>query len=183
MAQSPNSKLARSVLPEPLYRALVHVFEQGISGCMLVGGTALAGYYAGHRRSDDLDLFVRDADAHKATTLAVQTLQDLGASRTDLQHSLQFYSGSYGLSGHDFTVQAVLDANGFAVGNAMNWMLPMSVLVLPLIVMQFFQARSGDLEVVLTWPMAVRILIYLTLGFMFVLLGEDGGQPFIYFQF
>ena len=25
---------------------------------MLVGGTALAGFYAGHRRSDDLDLFV-----------------------------------------------------------------------------------------------------------------------------
>ena len=57
LARKPESGLAAEVLPPPLYRALTHVFAQGIDGAMLVGGTALAGYYAGHRRSDDLDLF------------------------------------------------------------------------------------------------------------------------------
>ena len=46
---------------------------------MLVGGTALAGYYAGHRRSDDLDLFVRDEAACRAAVLAVKSLVTLGA--------------------------------------------------------------------------------------------------------
>ena len=40
MALAPDSRLARRVLPGPLYRALTHVFAQGISGCMLE--TALA---------------------------------------------------------------------------------------------------------------------------------------------
>ena len=118
MAPTPSSELAVSVLPGPLYRALVHVFAQGIDRCMLVGGTALAGYYAGHRRSDDLDLFVRDAAAHKAATLAVRSLRDLGARITELQGSHQFYSGVYQLDDHHFTVQVVLDSHLFEVGGA-----------------------------------------------------------------
>ena len=43
MAPQPDSKLAASVLPGPLYEALVHVYAQGVAGSMLVGGTALAG--------------------------------------------------------------------------------------------------------------------------------------------
>ena len=52
LEQKPKSRLAADVLPAPLHRALTHVFSSGLSGCMLVGGTALAGYYAAHRRSD-----------------------------------------------------------------------------------------------------------------------------------
>ena len=66
LAREPQSSLAEQVLPGPLYQALTHVFGQGVSGCMLVGGTALAGYYAGHRRSDDLDLFTEDAFSQRA---------------------------------------------------------------------------------------------------------------------
>ena len=72
----PDAELAKRVLPAQLHAALAHVFAQGIRDRMLVGGTAIAGYYAGHRRSDDLDLFVRDAKAHRATVLAV------GSTRT-----------------------------------------------------------------------------------------------------
>jgi alginate O-acetyltransferase complex protein AlgI len=71
----------------------------------------------------------------------------------------------------------------FELGVAASWLLPMAVLVLPLMAMQVAQAMSDDLEVVLRWPPIVRVGVYLVLGFMIVLLGEDGGQPFIYFQF
>ena len=74
-------------------------------------------------------------------------------------------------------------AGPFDAGVATGWLLPMGVLILPLLAMQLAQARSGDLEVVLRWPRVVRVGVYLALGFMIVLLGEDGGQPFIYFQF
>jgi hypothetical protein len=119
MAREPDSSLAARVLPAALRRALVHVFEQEISGCMLVGGTALAGYYAGHRRSDDLDLFTRDAAAHRATVLAVQSLTSIGARVAPLQNSAQFFAASCSLEGHHFSAQVVLDANLFAVGSAL----------------------------------------------------------------
>ena len=118
MATQPSSRLATSVLPAPLHRALVHMFAQGISDCMLVGGTALAGYYAGHRRSDDLDLFVRDSAAHRATVLAAKSLRDLHAYIVEQQNSSQFYSAACHLNDHDFTVQVVLDANLFDVGKS-----------------------------------------------------------------
>ena len=71
MGDQPDLSLARRVLPAPLLRALQHVFAQGLSGCMLVGGTALAGFYAGHRRSDDLDLFTETGEDQSAAVLAV----------------------------------------------------------------------------------------------------------------
>lgn len=63
LATLPRAELAARFLPAPLWRGLSHVFAQGLSDTMLVGGTALAGFYAGHRRSDDLDLFVGTAES------------------------------------------------------------------------------------------------------------------------
>ncbi len=71
----------------------------------------------------------------------------------------------------------------YEVGYAFTWLLPLGTLVAPLLLINIAQARSDDLEVVLRWPLAVRTSLYLLLGFMIVTLGEDGGQPFIYFQF
>ncbi len=71
----------------------------------------------------------------------------------------------------------------FAWGFAGQWLAPLATLLAPLLLMQVAQARSGDLEVVMRWPVAIRSLVYLVLGFLIVVLGEDGGQPFIYFQF
>lgn len=117
MAQHPDAKIAARVLPDALYRALTHVFAQQIAGCWLVGGTALAGYWAGHRRSDDLDLFVRDAAAHKAAVLAIESLVSIGATVAARQRTPQFYDATCELGGHSFTAQAVLDAGVFAVGD------------------------------------------------------------------
>jgi len=118
MATQPDSSLAAKTLPQPLYEALVHVYAQGISDCMLVGGTALAGYYAGHRRSDDLDLFARDSNATRATVLAVESLRALGVTIDELQSTKQFYSAVCRSRAHRFTVQVVLDSNLYVVGHA-----------------------------------------------------------------
>ena len=70
--------LAVRVLPPSLLSGAQARVAQRVSGCMLVGGTALAGFYAGHRRSDDLDLFTGSSAAFRQTVLAVRTLQSLG---------------------------------------------------------------------------------------------------------
>ena len=100
--------------------ALTHVFSHGLSGCMLVGGTALAGYYAAHRRSDDLDLFTEDDLSQKAAVLAVKSLRDIGATGAtlgDQRTTAHFYHATCHLDGHDFTAQVVLDANLFEIGS------------------------------------------------------------------
>lgn len=118
LAREPDGRLAVEVLPGPLLDGLRHVFTQGGDGVMLVGGTALAGYYAGHRRSDDLDLFTRDEPAQRATVLAVESLTELGAELADARSSARFYHVSCRLRDHDFTVQVVLDPHVFALGGA-----------------------------------------------------------------
>ncbi len=71
----------------------------------------------------------------------------------------------------------------FELGLVPDWIVPFSCLIAPLVLMQIAQARSDDPEVILRWPLGVRTAIYFVLGLMLVIMGEDGGQPFIYFQF
>ena len=75
----PRQELASKTLAAPLRAALEHIFKQGISGSMLVGGTALAGYYAAHRRSDDIDIFTEGPHGQEAAVLAVESLAGKGA--------------------------------------------------------------------------------------------------------
>lgn len=103
LRDEPNLALAERVLPRPLLRALRHVFAQRLSGCMLVGGTALAGFYAGHRRSDDLDLFTADADSQQSAVLAVRSLEGIGAAVEVRQNSAVYFRALCELSGHRFT--------------------------------------------------------------------------------
>jgi len=86
---------------------------------MLVGGTALAGYYAGHRRSDDLDIFTGAALAQEEAVLAVKSLGELGCAVAHERTSARFYHATCRLQGLDFTVQVVLDAHLFAVGSGL----------------------------------------------------------------
>jgi D-alanyl-lipoteichoic acid acyltransferase DltB (MBOAT superfamily) len=64
-----------------------------------------------------------------------------------------------------------------------DWLLPFSVLVLPLAAYQVVQAATSNLEVALRWPVPVRTAVYTALVFAIILLGEDFSVPFIYFQF
>jgi len=69
------------------------------------------------------------------------------------------------------------------VGLAGQWLVPFAVLVVPLLAMQAWQALSNDLEVVLRSPLLVRAPLYAAIFLAIVVLGEDHGEPFIYFQF
>jgi D-alanyl-lipoteichoic acid acyltransferase DltB (MBOAT superfamily) len=69
------------------------------------------------------------------------------------------------------------------LGSVPRWLLPFGVLVAPLVLMQLAQALSGRSEAVLHWRMPLRVGVYVLLFFAIVVLGEDFGVPFIYFQF
>lgn len=114
----PDTAIAEKTLPKPLYKAVIHIFRQKISGVVLVGGTALSGFYAGHRRSDDIDLFVKNGAAFKQTVLAVMTLKEIGANIKISAHSKQYLKSVCELAGHVFTVDIVLDENIFTCGSS-----------------------------------------------------------------
>ena len=76
---------------------------------MLVGGTALAGFYAGHRRSDDLDLFTGGTTAFTQTVLAVRSLRALGVELHETAHSNQYFRTVCNHQELSFTVDVVLD--------------------------------------------------------------------------
>lgn len=48
----------------PLQQRVLERVAAHLQGFFLTGGTALGVYYLGHRRSEDLDLFTRDANAY-----------------------------------------------------------------------------------------------------------------------
>ena len=68
-------------------------------------------------------------------------------------------------------------------GGAGDWVRPLVILCLPLVVMQVWQAWRKDLEVVLRAPLVARAGIYAGLFLLLVAMGEDFGTPFLYFQF
>ena len=103
------------MLPPPLLQALRHVFAQRISGCMLVGGTALAGFYAGHRRSDDLDLFTGSSTAFTQTMFAVRSLRALGVELHETAHSNQYFRAVCNHPQLAFTVDVVHDEHVFGI--------------------------------------------------------------------
>ena len=72
---------------------------------------------------------------------------------------------------------------GFELGGAVRWWPTLVTLVLPLALYQLVQFVRRDDEVLLRWWGPVRTLVYVILFYVMVLLGEDHGASFIYFQF
>ena len=114
----PSLDLAKKVLPAPLLKALRRMFEQRLDGCMLVGGTALAGFYAGHRRSDDLDVFTQGGTSQTAAVLAARSLESLGARVDVRQNSESYFRARCALDGHDFTVDVSAAPPAFRAGRS-----------------------------------------------------------------
>jgi D-alanyl-lipoteichoic acid acyltransferase DltB (MBOAT superfamily) len=73
--------------------------------------------------------------------------------------------------------------SGFELGQVGAWLAPVSLLLLPLMLYQVLQHRTKEQELVLRWPVLGRALVYVSLFYSVVLLGEDFGQTFLYFQF
>jgi hypothetical protein len=115
---TPLKHLSARVSAPALRQALRHIFSQVSDGVWLVGGTALAGYYAEHRRSDDLDLFAKDGFAFKSLVAAVKSLQKEKAIFSDERSSASFYHVLCQFAGHQFTIDAVLDENLHRIGKA-----------------------------------------------------------------
>jgi hypothetical protein len=120
MAKLPDAALAARVLPSSLLRALEHLYAEDCADVMLVGGTALAGYYAGHRRSDDLDLFAKDRIAFDYMRRRVQAIAEIGAELRQQRTAPEFSRTLAELNQHRFTVDVVLDSNLFRVGEALQ---------------------------------------------------------------
>lgn len=114
---APDINLAKRILPSKLFKAIEYIFEKGVFDTALVGGTGLAGFYAGHRRSDDIDLFTKNEKAQKSTILVVKSLKSIGATKLNEQESSFFYDSTWSFKDHKFTVQVVLDAGVFEEGS------------------------------------------------------------------
>jgi D-alanyl-lipoteichoic acid acyltransferase DltB (MBOAT superfamily) len=66
---------------------------------------------------------------------------------------------------------------------AASYLVPVTLLILPLLLVQIVQYLSKDLDIVLRTPWYVRSVFYTACFYAFVLAGEFGGGQFIYFQF
>lgn len=95
--------------PPALRVTLEHIFGDISAGLWLVGGTALAGYYAEHRRSDDLDLFAMDEFSHQATIRSLHTLKKKGAQFSSERQTPNYYRAEVQFMNHRFTCDIVLD--------------------------------------------------------------------------
>lgn len=84
---------------------------------MLAGGTALSGFYGLHRRSDDLDLFVRNDSSFQGVQRSCSRLPNIGVELTEVQRTKEYYHALCELEGHPFTLDVVVDANIFRVGD------------------------------------------------------------------
>lgn len=115
----PKKKISPFAIPKAVREAIIHIFKNcGKEGVWLVGGTALAGFYAGHRRSDDIDLFASDENFHRAAVLAVKSLQKLGAVFSREMQTPQFFRTDVSWQNYRFTIDVVLDENIHRIGHA-----------------------------------------------------------------
>lgn len=114
--KKPSVDLARKVLPASLLFAIETLFVN-LEDCCLVGGTALAGFYAGHRRSDDIDLFTKDAFSQKAAISEVLSLTQSGATISNQRESRQHFHCLAELKGRAFTIDIVLDPHFHALAS------------------------------------------------------------------
>ncbi len=74
-------------------------------------------------------------------------------------------------------------AGGPDPGIAAQWIAPLLALIVPLLAMQLAERLGRDPEAVLRWPYPARAAVYLVVMLAILVQGEDGGDPFIYFQF
>ena len=97
------------------------------------------------------------------------------AARDHLAVRAESLAQAAGLLGSPIAVPGM----GFAAG----WIAPLALLLAPLLLMEVAQAAARNPEVALRWPLPARAALYAAVFALIVLYGEDGGLPFVYFQF
>ncbi len=63
------------------------------------------------------------------------------------------------------------------------YLIPVALTILPLWLVQLFQYAADDLDVIGRTPWYVRGVFYTACFYAIVLVGQFGGEQFIYFQF
>ena len=66
---------------------------------------------------------------------------------------------------------------------AASYLIPITLCIIPLLIVQVVQYLSRDLDVIFRTPWYVRSVFYTACFYAFILAGEFGGGQFIYFQF
>jgi len=112
----PKLDIAKRVLPPQLFKVLESLMQNKCPG-VLVGGTALSGFYTAHRRSDDIDLFTQDESSQKATVYIVKNLKNISVEFHNETTSAYYYHANCSLNDHRFTIDVVMDKNLFQVGD------------------------------------------------------------------
>lgn len=115
---TPKDSMSTKSIPEAIRKAAQHIFLNCGEGVWLVGGTALAGYYAEHRRSDYIDLFTDGPESQCTAVLAVKSLQNIGATFSNEKQTPLYYRVEVRLLDHSFTIDVVLDEHLHKIGKA-----------------------------------------------------------------
>jgi len=117
---APVSKIApfpfpsKKALPLALRDTLHFLLPDGFEGVMLVGGTTLAGFYAEHRRSDDLDFFAKNRECFGRFFQSIQQLKKKGIEFEGEFHTPSYFRTTAHYKKHAFTIDLVLDENLFS---------------------------------------------------------------------
>lgn len=116
----PFSKISKRAVPRAIRESVRFIFKNATGRLWFVGGSALAGYYAEHRRSDDIDLFAADELSYQSTVRAIRALKTQGARLENESMSPLFYRADAKFEDHSFTIAAVLDQNVHEVGESIQ---------------------------------------------------------------
>lgn len=66
---------------------------------------------------------------------------------------------------------------------AASYLVPVTLVIIPLLMVQIVQYMTRDLDIILKTPWYVRSVFYTACFYAFILAGNFGGSQFIYFQF
>lgn len=91
----------------PFQRALLEAFFRRAPAFYLTGGAALAGFYLGHRRTDDLDLFTTEEALESGERALQEAADELGGALERLQTAPDFRRRLVRRSGESLVVDLV----------------------------------------------------------------------------
>lgn len=116
----PFGEISSKMIPMPQRDAIHQIFLRCKEGVWLVGGTAISGYYASHRISDDIDLFTCGGSSQERAVGAIKSLAGDGAKIIHESHTPFYYKAVINWREHQFTADAVVDENLHKTGRAIQ---------------------------------------------------------------
>lgn len=114
----PDDRFSERSLPTPLRETIERIFKDNPhqSAYAIVGGTSLAGYYAGHRRSDDIDLFAQNTEIFDQLTRYMKSLEGIGVHLQIVTQQRDYFKALAKHKNQAFTIDVVKDSNLFREG-------------------------------------------------------------------